>query len=324
MWNSGLRAIDLRHRSLAFRHLAGARVGVVGGDHAARDIAVAAGAGGTGGRRIVPIRHDEQTFSRSPTCAPRIKTLVFLTKTCTRRPMRRFLQLLLLLLPTTVLASPPPSPSRCATRPSWAPNERHACRLACSVPSPTWKAVVRMPRRMSVPGPGPSTSRAAASSSPASGMRSTPCATLQAQGMRSIDVGCMQVNLMHHPNAFASLDAAFDPVANALYAARFLNTLYGISGSWVKATAAYHSQTPAIGADYQAARDGPVAASGPEHRRGCRRRMATSHRRSHRLRRVPADSIVCMARLPSRHRCRPGWPAAERRAAPRDRRAGAA
>ena len=75
--------------------------------------------------------------------------------------------------------------------------------------------------------------------------------TLQAQGMRSIDVGCMQVNLMHHPNAFASLDAAFDPTANALYAARFLNTLYGISGSWVQATAAYHSQTPAIGADYQ-------------------------------------------------------------------------
>ncbi len=74
---------------------------------------------------------------------------------------------------------------------------------------------------------------------------------LQAQGVRSIDVGCMQVNLMHHPNAFASLEAAFDPTANAFYAARFLNTLYGIGGSWVQATAAYHSQTPAIGADYQ-------------------------------------------------------------------------
>jgi hypothetical protein len=74
---------------------------------------------------------------------------------------------------------------------------------------------------------------------------------LQARGVRSIDVGCMQVNLMHHPNAFASLDAAFDPTANALYAARFLNSLYGISGSWVQAAAAYHSQTPAIGADYQ-------------------------------------------------------------------------
>lgn len=74
---------------------------------------------------------------------------------------------------------------------------------------------------------------------------------LQASGVRSIDVGCMQVNLMHHPNAFASLDEAFDPGANAQYAARFLNTLYGASGSWLIAIAAYHSETPAIGADYQ-------------------------------------------------------------------------
>lgn len=73
---------------------------------------------------------------------------------------------------------------------------------------------------------------------------------LQSQGVQSVDVGCMQVNLMHHPNAFASLDEAFDPTANARYAARFLNTLYGISGSWVHATAAYHSQTPAIGSEY--------------------------------------------------------------------------
>ena len=48
---------------------------------------------------------------------------------------------------------------------------------------------------------------------------------VQAQGVRSIDIGCMQVNLMHHPNAFATLDAAFDPLANALYAARFLTEL---------------------------------------------------------------------------------------------------
>ena len=74
---------------------------------------------------------------------------------------------------------------------------------------------------------------------------------LQLQGMRSIDVGCMQVNLMHHPNAFSSLDDAFDPQSNALYAARFLNTLYAASGSWLQAIAAYHSETPAIGADYQ-------------------------------------------------------------------------
>ncbi len=75
--------------------------------------------------------------------------------------------------------------------------------------------------------------------------------TLQLRGVRSIDVGCMQVNLMHHPSAFASLDEAFDPTANALYAARFLNTLYGMSQSWLQAAAAYHSQTPAIGESYR-------------------------------------------------------------------------
>jgi hypothetical protein len=74
---------------------------------------------------------------------------------------------------------------------------------------------------------------------------------LQARGVRSIDVGCMQVNLMYHPNAFDSLDEAFDPTSNAFYAARFLNALYGASGSWVMATAAYHSETPSIGVGYQ-------------------------------------------------------------------------
>jgi hypothetical protein len=46
---------------------------------------------------------------------------------------------------------------------------------------------------------------------------------LQARGVQSIDVGCMQVNLMHYPYAFANLDQAFNPTANAAYAVRFLN-----------------------------------------------------------------------------------------------------
>jgi hypothetical protein len=73
----------------------------------------------------------------------------------------------------------------------------------------------------------------------------------QSQGIRSIDVGCLQVNLMHHPDAFASLDIAFDPAANAAYAARFLTQLRAQTGDWTRAAAAYHSQTPEIGADYQ-------------------------------------------------------------------------
>ncbi len=73
----------------------------------------------------------------------------------------------------------------------------------------------------------------------------------QAQGVRSIDVGCLQVNLAQHPDAFASLEQAFDPAANAAYAARFLQSLFAQTGSWPLAAAAYHSQTPGIGADYQ-------------------------------------------------------------------------
>lgn len=73
---------------------------------------------------------------------------------------------------------------------------------------------------------------------------------LQARGVRSIDVGCMQVNLAHHPAAFASLDDAFDPVLNATYAARFLNQLLAQTGSWPRAVAGYHSLTPELGEAY--------------------------------------------------------------------------
>ena len=72
----------------------------------------------------------------------------------------------------------------------------------------------------------------------------------QARGARSIDVGCMQVNLRAHATAFSSLDEAFDPATNARYAARFLLQLYSQAGSWPKATGAYHSWTPELGDDY--------------------------------------------------------------------------
>ncbi len=85
---------------------------------------------------------------------------------------------------------------------------------------------------------------------------------LQARGVRSIDVGCMQVNLMHHPHAFASLDEAFDPEANAAYGARFLSALHHDLGAWPAATAAYHSQTEKLGTDY--ARKVMVAWGHPE------------------------------------------------------------
>jgi len=74
---------------------------------------------------------------------------------------------------------------------------------------------------------------------------------LQARGVRSIDVGCMQVNLMHHPAAFASLDDAFEPAVNARYAARFLMALYRQTGDWSLAAANYHSANADRGEDYQ-------------------------------------------------------------------------
>jgi len=74
---------------------------------------------------------------------------------------------------------------------------------------------------------------------------------LQAHGVTSIDVGCFQINLHHHPAAFTDLDEAFDPPANAAYAARFLSALRTRTGSWENAVAAYHSATPELGGPYR-------------------------------------------------------------------------
>ncbi|WP_102224503.1 lytic transglycosylase domain-containing protein [Acidimangrovimonas sediminis] len=63
----------------------------------------------------------------------------------------------------------------------------------------------------------------------------------QAAGVSSIDIGCMQVNLRWHPDAFQSLDQAFDPATNVDYAARFLKDLYDRTGNWLKAAGSYHS-----------------------------------------------------------------------------------
>ncbi len=72
----------------------------------------------------------------------------------------------------------------------------------------------------------------------------------QATGIQSIDVGCMQINLPSHPQAFASLDDAFDPAMNVQYGASFLQRLHVITGDWPAAVAAYHSFTPDRGAEY--------------------------------------------------------------------------
>jgi hypothetical protein len=73
----------------------------------------------------------------------------------------------------------------------------------------------------------------------------------EARGLTSIDVGCLQVNLLYHPSAFANLDEAFDPDRNADYAGRFLRRLYAETGDWRQATGLYHSRTATIALRYQ-------------------------------------------------------------------------
>lgn len=77
-------------------------------------------------------------------------------------------------------------------------------------------------------------------------------AGFEAAGITSLDIGCLQVNLAQHPDAFQSLAQAFDPAANADYAAGFLIGLQQKFGNWPQAVAAYHSQTAALGAPYAA------------------------------------------------------------------------
>jgi hypothetical protein len=72
-----------------------------------------------------------------------------------------------------------------------------------------------------------------------------------AEGARSYDVGCFQINRRWHGSAFDSLEEMFDPDANALYAARFLKSLKQETGDWTRAAGWYHSRTPELAAKYR-------------------------------------------------------------------------
>lgn len=75
---------------------------------------------------------------------------------------------------------------------------------------------------------------------------------LQAKGVKSIDVGCMQINLAYHPDAFDSIEEAFDPQTNAEYGAKFLKNLYENNNKdWIKAAMAYHSSVPTKALKYK-------------------------------------------------------------------------
>jgi hypothetical protein len=61
------------------------------------------------------------------------------------------------------------------------------------------------------------------------------------EGVKNIDVGCIQINLMHHKAVFQSLKEVFTPSANARYATEFLKKLRKRTGSWAHTVGHYHS-----------------------------------------------------------------------------------
>ena len=70
------------------------------------------------------------------------------------------------------------------------------------------------------------------------------------RGQTNIDVGCMQINLRAHPNAFSSATSALDPENNIRYGAELLRKKYAQYGSWEKAVKCYHSSNPLKGLRY--------------------------------------------------------------------------
>ena len=60
-------------------------------------------------------------------------------------------------------------------------------------------------------------------------------------GVKLIDIGCMQINHHFHGDRFHSVEEMFDPHRNVDYAATFLKRLRVSEGSWTAAVARYHA-----------------------------------------------------------------------------------
>lgn len=70
-------------------------------------------------------------------------------------------------------------------------------------------------------------------------------------GQTNVDLGCFQLNLYWHAQAFLSAEDMLDPRSNASYAAEFLASKYSETGDWSTAAAAFHSATPEYALPYQ-------------------------------------------------------------------------
>jgi len=81
--------------------------------------------------------------------------------------------------------------------------------------------------------------RAVFANSPQDAIREFQAA--RAQGIRLIDLGCMQINHHYHAEHFPSVEAMLDPRRNVDYAARFLMQLKARHRTWSMAVARYHA-----------------------------------------------------------------------------------
>lgn len=70
------------------------------------------------------------------------------------------------------------------------------------------------------------------------------------KNVRSLDIGCFQINTKWHGSEFKSYNAMFDPQSGAYYAASFLKNLKKEVGSWRLATQYYHSRDAIRGKSY--------------------------------------------------------------------------
>lgn len=70
------------------------------------------------------------------------------------------------------------------------------------------------------------------------------------EGIRQVDIGCMQVSMAWHAGGFQTVTEALDPVANVSYGALYLRQLYDQHGDWSEAVRRYHSGDPARGEAY--------------------------------------------------------------------------
>lgn len=64
---------------------------------------------------------------------------------------------------------------------------------------------------------------------------------MRAQGVKNINIGCMQLDVRSHARRFKCIDDMLSPYHNIEFAARLLKKLYRIHGSWANAVRYYHS-----------------------------------------------------------------------------------